>query len=204
MPRERAGSRGCRHPGVGAPRPAHDGGVGGGRGEARGVPGAGPKMGAAGHAGRVGGPADATYPLQKKGHTQEFLRTIAHLRPRSNLYGAIFRVRTGWPSRCTTSSRSATSSMCTRRSSPPATARGRARCSVSPARPQAAQHRGQADGPGFLRTDLPDRQRPARGRDFRLRALQHLHLRPDLPRRELNTARHAAGILDDRAGDGLL
>jgi asparaginyl-tRNA synthetase len=39
------------------------------------------------------GTADATYPLQKKGHTAEFLRTIAHLRPRSNLYGAIFRLR---------------------------------------------------------------------------------------------------------------
>jgi asparaginyl-tRNA synthetase len=39
------------------------------------------------------GVADATYPLQKKGHTTEFLRTIAHLRPRSNLFGAIFRVR---------------------------------------------------------------------------------------------------------------
>jgi len=39
------------------------------------------------------GTADATYPLQKKGHTAEFLRTIAHLRPRSNLYGAIFRMR---------------------------------------------------------------------------------------------------------------
>jgi len=39
------------------------------------------------------GLADASYPLQKKGHTQEFLRTIAHLRPRSNLYGAVFRMR---------------------------------------------------------------------------------------------------------------
>jgi len=39
------------------------------------------------------GVADASYPLQKKGHTAEFLRTIAHLRPRSNLYGAVFRVR---------------------------------------------------------------------------------------------------------------
>lgn len=39
------------------------------------------------------GGADETYPLQKKGHTSEFLRTIAHLRPRSNLYGAVFRVR---------------------------------------------------------------------------------------------------------------
>jgi asparaginyl-tRNA synthetase len=39
------------------------------------------------------GTADAAYPLQKKGHTAEFLRTIAHLRPRSNLFGAVFRVR---------------------------------------------------------------------------------------------------------------
>ena len=31
------------------------------------------------------GTAEAAYPLQKKGHTPEFLRTIAHLRPRSNL-----------------------------------------------------------------------------------------------------------------------
>lgn len=39
------------------------------------------------------GSADAGYPLQKKGHTLEFLREIAHLRPRSNLFGAVFRVR---------------------------------------------------------------------------------------------------------------
>jgi asparaginyl-tRNA synthetase len=39
------------------------------------------------------GAADETYPLQKKGHTLEFLREIAHLRPRSNLFGAAFRVR---------------------------------------------------------------------------------------------------------------
>src|SRR5436305_10785672 len=39
------------------------------------------------------GSADANYPLQKKGHTPEFLRTIAHLRPRSNLFGAVFRLR---------------------------------------------------------------------------------------------------------------
>jgi len=39
------------------------------------------------------GPADDSYPLQKKGHTPEFLREIAHLRPRSNLFGSVFRVR---------------------------------------------------------------------------------------------------------------
>ena len=33
------------------------------------------------------------YPLQKKGHTREFLRTVAHLRPRTNLFNAVFRVR---------------------------------------------------------------------------------------------------------------
>ena len=39
------------------------------------------------------GASDETYPLQKKGHTPEFLREIAHLRPRSNLFGCVFRVR---------------------------------------------------------------------------------------------------------------
>jgi asparaginyl-tRNA synthetase len=42
----------------------------------------------------VYGTADPeTYPLQKKGHTLEFLREIAHLRPRTNTFGAIFRIR---------------------------------------------------------------------------------------------------------------
>ena len=39
------------------------------------------------------GEAPESYPLQKKGHSPEFLRTIAHLRPRTNLFGAIFRTR---------------------------------------------------------------------------------------------------------------
>lgn len=40
------------------------------------------------------GAADPTnYPLQKKGHSLEFLREIAHLRPRTNTFGAIFRMR---------------------------------------------------------------------------------------------------------------
>ncbi len=43
---------------------------------------------------KVVGAADSeTYPLQKKRHTDEFLRTIAHLRPRTNKYGALFRIR---------------------------------------------------------------------------------------------------------------
>ncbi|MCZ6875446.1 MAG: asparagine--tRNA ligase [bacterium] len=43
---------------------------------------------------RLLGSADPeTYPLQKKRHTDEFLRSIAHLRPRTNKYGALFRIR---------------------------------------------------------------------------------------------------------------
>src|SRR5437867_4335815 len=42
---------------------------------------------------QIVGAADDSYPLQKKGHTPEFLREIAHLRPRSNLFSSIFRVR---------------------------------------------------------------------------------------------------------------
>ena len=34
-----------------------------------------------------------TYPLQKKRHSFEFLRTLAHLRPRTNTFGAVARVR---------------------------------------------------------------------------------------------------------------
>jgi len=42
----------------------------------------------------VYGTADpATYPLQKKGHSMEFLREIAHLRPRTNTFGAVLRIR---------------------------------------------------------------------------------------------------------------
>ena len=39
------------------------------------------------------GACDSTYPLQKKGQTMEFMRTVAHLRPRTNTFGAVFRIR---------------------------------------------------------------------------------------------------------------
>ena len=39
------------------------------------------------------GAADETFPLQKKRHSFEYLRTIAHLRPRTNTFSAVFRVR---------------------------------------------------------------------------------------------------------------
>ncbi|MEM0969337.1 MAG: asparagine--tRNA ligase, partial [Verrucomicrobiota bacterium] len=42
---------------------------------------------------RLLGNAPEDYPLQKKRHSREFLREIAHLRPRTNFFGAVFRVR---------------------------------------------------------------------------------------------------------------
>lgn len=57
-------------------------------------PGAGQAVELKASALHVYGSADAqTYPLQKKGHTLEFLREKAHLRARSNTFGAVFRVR---------------------------------------------------------------------------------------------------------------
>ncbi len=41
----------------------------------------------------IEGKSSTEYPLQKKRHTFEYLRTIAHLRPRSNAFSAVFRVR---------------------------------------------------------------------------------------------------------------
>ena len=41
----------------------------------------------------VEGPSTSDYPLQKKRHTLEFLRTMTHLRPRTNMFQAVFRVR---------------------------------------------------------------------------------------------------------------
>ena len=41
----------------------------------------------------IEGPSTPDYPLQKKRHSFEYLRTIAHLRPRTNTFSAVFRVR---------------------------------------------------------------------------------------------------------------
>ena len=46
---------------------------------------------------QVEGSSTPDYPLQKKRHTVEYLRTIAHLRPRTNLFSAVFRVRSVVP-----------------------------------------------------------------------------------------------------------
>ena len=78
----------------------------------------------------VEGRSTPDYPLQKKRHSVEFLRTIQHLRPRTNLFSATFRVRSATPSM--SSSRAAASCMSRLPSSPAPTVRAPARCSRSP------------------------------------------------------------------------
>ena len=57
-------------------------------------PGKGQRIELHAHSLTILGVADpATFPLQKKGHSMEFLREIAHLRPRTNTFGAVARVR---------------------------------------------------------------------------------------------------------------
>ena len=56
-------------------------------------PGKGQRWEIHAHAVELIGPCPEEYPLQKKRHSDEFLRTIAHLRARTNKYGAMFRIR---------------------------------------------------------------------------------------------------------------
>ena len=77
----------------------------------------------------VEGASTPDYPLQKKRHTVEYLRTIQHLRPRTNLFSPPSGCAP-WPlTPSTASSRTGASSMSTPPSSPPATVRAPARCS---------------------------------------------------------------------------
>ena len=63
------------------------------RGVTRASPGAGQRVEMQVDALDILGPAPVEYPLQKKGHTLEFLRDVGHLRPRTNTFGAVFRIR---------------------------------------------------------------------------------------------------------------
>ena len=67
----------------------------------------------------VEGSSSPEYPLQKKRHSLEYLRTIAHLRPRANTFSAAFRVRSA-------------AAFGIRRFSPAATARAPAKCLPPP------------------------------------------------------------------------
>ena len=74
------------------------------------------------------GECGSDFPMQKKGQTFEYMRQHAHLRLRTNSSASA----TTWPWPCTTTSTSTASSISTRPSSLPATAKAPVRCSKSP------------------------------------------------------------------------
>ncbi len=135
---------------------------------------------------KIIGESTDTYPLQKKGHTPEFLREIAHLRPRSNLFGCVFRVR----------SRLAfaihqffqergfvyvhtpiiTGSDCEG-------AGELFRVTTLDGKNPPRLPDGEVDRAKdlFRAFNLPHRQRAARSRGFRLRSFQSLYFWPDVP-----------------------
>jgi asparaginyl-tRNA synthetase len=148
----------------------------------------------------IGG-ADATYPLQKKGHSVEFLRTIAHLRPRSNLFGAVFRLRSRLAY--------AVHQFFQERDfvyvqTPIITASDCEGAGELFRVTTLKQDRDQADEPDFFGKATPNGQRPTGSRDVRLRVVESVHLWAYLSGRGFEYLSARGGVLDDRTGDGFL
>ena len=143
----------------------------------------------------VGG-VGADYPLQKKRHSFEFLRTIAHLRPRTNTIGAVLRVRNAaaraihefFQERGFLLAAHADHHRVRRRG------RGRAvpRDALDPT--SAARADGASTGARLLRPrGVPHRVGPARGRDRRARARRtSTRFGPTFRAENSNTSRHLA------------
>ena len=154
----------------------------------------------------VFGEADPeSYPLQKKGHTLEFLRDIAHLRPRTNTFGAVFRMRSAlaWHVHDFFQRRGfrwvhtpiITSSDC----------EGAGEMFTVTTLDLAKLKPGPGGGlqPGlFQEARPPDGQWPARGRVHGDGPWRHLYIRTDFPGRKLEYNQALVRVLDDRAGDG--
>jgi asparaginyl-tRNA synthetase len=143
----------------------------------------------------IGGVAP-DYPLQKKRHSFEFLRTIAHLRPRTNTIGAVLRVRNA--------ASQAIHQFFQERGflllqTPVITAsdaegagelfRVTTLDAANPPRDASGRVDWSADSSD---AGVPDRVGPARGRDRRARHDERVHVRPDVRAENSNTSRHLA------------
>ncbi len=149
----------------------------------------------------VEGPSAPDYPLQKKRHSFEYLRTISHLRPRTNTFQAVFRVRSliAYAIHQYFQERDfvyvhtplITSSDC----------EGAGEMfQVTTMDLDNVPKAGWLCRflPGLFReTHQPDRKRTAQRRDLRHGLPQHLHLRPHLPCGELQHHPPRGRVLDD-------
>ena len=150
-----------------------------------------------------------TYPLQKKGHSLEFLRDIAYLRPRTNTFGAIFRIRHAMAYAI---HKYFNDKGFYYLHTPLITASD---CEGAGAMFQVTTldlnnlpktEEGAVDySQDFFRPSVqPDRVRPPRRRVGSFVAGADLYFRPDVPCRKLQYAAPPLRVLDDRAGNGLL
>ena len=141
-------------------------------------------------------------------HAGVFARDRASASSLESCSAASFACEAGSRLPFTSFSRSAVSFTSTRRSSPEAIAKARASCFAFPRidsdNPPRRKRRNRLLAGFFRPTNVSDRQRSTRGRGVRVRAIQGLHLWPDVPRGELQHVAARQRVLDDRAGNGVL
>ena len=151
---------------------------------------------------RIEGESAPDYPLQKKRHSLDFLRTIPHLRPRTNTFQAVFRVRslTAYAIHRFFQERGfvyvhtplITGSDCE--------GAGEMVSGNDAGSGAGAPHGGRGCGlfPGFFqKDDQSDGQRPAERRDLCSGVSENLYVRADVPRGKFQYDPPRGGILDD-------
>ena len=154
----------------------------------------------------VEGASAPDYPLQKKRHTFEYLRTISHLRPRTNTFQAVFRVRSlaAYAIHKFFQDRGfvyvhtplITGSDCEG-------AGEMFRVTTLDMENVPKNEDGTVDYTKdfFRERDKPYRERSVKRRDVCSGVQKHLYIRTDFPRGEFQHNETCGGILDDRAGD---
>ena len=141
-----------------------------------------------------------TYPLQKKGHSDEFLREIGHLRPRTNKYGALFRIRSESAFAVHQFFRDRGFYYVHTPIITGADCEGAGEMFVVTTLAGFNQGRHSSFYRRLFRKEsLPHRLRTTGGRVVCLCAGQSLHLRPHIPGRKFKHTAACGGVLDDRA-----
>jgi asparaginyl-tRNA synthetase len=157
----------------------------------------------------VEGTSTPDYPLQKKRHSVEYLRTIQHLRPRTNLFSATFRVRSV--------AAYAVHEFFQNRGFVYTSHPHHHRLRLRGRRRDVPRHHAGSRKPPRTEDGSVDYSQDFFGKatnltvsgqlnaeNFRHGLRRRLHLRPHLPGRELQHRPPCRRVLDDRAGDGLL
>ena len=188
LPRQRAGRRGCRHARFGEPGALHNRRVGGGRGQAGAVAGAGPEMGAAGHARRAGRAGGRDLSAAEEGPHAGVSCAPSRICVRARICSArcsALRSRLAFAVHQFFQERDFVYVH-----TPIITASD---CEGAGEMFRVTTLKGNIDekpeADFFGKPTLPDGERPARRRDLRLRAVQHLHVSARRSARRTRTPR---------------